>query len=304
MIPCLLSIWLYDETHRWKKALILLAVGAATFLTTVPYFLLDNSQFLRGIGYSASHYYKGFALYGPRGLPQLLHYMKGLVEAYGVAFVLVGVVGFFHQSKFNPKRTLILVSFPAALTLFMCCLAEHSWRNVLPAYCMFPVFVASGVNAIADKLRFRFAERVAASSIAIFGIFFLNFSLLKQHYRPYPETRVLAKRWLEASVEQGADLVVADELKFDRALEARYSVRRISVENTMAIKAFSQENKPIYFLMPKLSPYFATPGMWASLEALTAQPRVHLVTTFRGIELPARQYFVHFTSPTIVVFKK
>ena len=115
MIPCLLTIWLYDQNERKKKSLILLAIGAATFLITVPYFIVDNSQFLRGIGYSAFHYYEGFAWHGPRGLPQMLHYEKGLVEAYGVAFVLVGLIGFFYQARLNPKRTLILVVFPVAL---------------------------------------------------------------------------------------------------------------------------------------------------------------------------------------------
>gem|GEM_PF-3850833 len=93
MIPCLFSIWLYDGRDRMKKSLILLAVGAATFLVTVPYFIINNSQFLRGIGYCAFNYYNGFALHGPRGLPQLLHYIKGLIGAFGVGFALVGVVG-------------------------------------------------------------------------------------------------------------------------------------------------------------------------------------------------------------------
>jgi 4-amino-4-deoxy-L-arabinose transferase-like glycosyltransferase len=304
MIPCLLSIWLYDENERKKKSLLLLAVGAATFLLTVPYFIIDNPQFLRGIGYSAYHYYNGFALYGPRGLPQLLLYLKGVLDAYGIAFVLVGALGYFYQARLHPKRTLILVAFPAALTLFMCCLREHSWRNVLPAYFLFPVLVAAGVDAIAEKLKFRFRDVASTIAVALTGIFFLGIPRLKECYLPYPETRVVAKQWIEINLEQGATLVVADELKFDKALDKRHSVRRVSVEDTAAIKEILAENKPTYFLMPKLSSEFATQQMRQTLGVLADYPGVRSVKEFGGAKLPMSQYFVHFASPSVVVIKK
>jgi len=181
---------------------------------------------------------------------------------------------------------------------------EHPPRNVLAAICIFPIFVAAGVDAIAEKLRFRFSNLVTTFAIVLVGVCFLNIHFLKNFYWPHPETRLVAKKWLEVNVGQGASLVIAEELKIDRAVDARYSVRRMSIENTAAIQEALNDSKPTYFLVPKLDEAFATPAMRRSLELLAAHPGAKAVRSFFGVNLPARRYYVHFTSPTVVVIKK
>ena len=241
VVPPLLVILLYCKKNRLGKILVFLLAVVVGSLLLMPTLLTNFSTFFDHIAGSMYHYSRGHVGHeGQPGVSQLVHYLNTIVGAYGLPTLLPAILGLVVAFWKNWKGTLILVSFPTLLLLFMSAQRARFERNIVSTHLFYGLFVAVGILFAYDLLN-QLLERYAplkrapgwrrlAILLALAGLvaWLLPVRQVLAWTEAQPDSRNLATAWILDNVPQGSTLLIAEELRMDTTpLEADY---RVAVE--------------------------------------------------------------------------
>lgn|GEM_PF-1025686 len=240
LIPSLLMIAAYSKHKLWKGSILVITM-IVSFFILVPYSLLDFPTFLNHVGFEVFHYKHGHAGYdGPPGFPQMIFYLKQLLNDFGWGSSVFVVVGLIIPFRIDWRKAGIFLSFPALFLLYMSSQKVHFVRNIVSLYAFYAVFAAIGVIGVyrgllslsASILKTSFSlSRISAISVCLVGmcmVLCFPVSRLFLWVPVTPDTRNVAVEWMTHNVPQHATVVVPTELFFDvRALEETHQIVRI-----------------------------------------------------------------------------
>jgi len=276
-IPCILTILLYSKRQRAHKILLLLAIMFVAFVMVVPYSILDFKTFLDDVGFEAHHYQKGHrGSDGVTGFPQFIYYLRGdapgggflgqgILKDFGYWTCLFAIIGVITALLKNWKKTVVLLSFPAALLWYMSMQKVHFIRNIVSVYAFYALF--AGVGAIglyrllslaASKLpflRISVKSRSYVITCLLIAAFMLVFPVDRtvKWAQAKADSRKLALKWIAENVEKRSIIIVPEELSIDiRPLRKDYFVRTWKFED-LGKGEFDQRVKHLdnpYILLP------------------------------------------------------
>jgi 4-amino-4-deoxy-L-arabinose transferase-like glycosyltransferase len=239
LMPSALSIFFYSKEHKVKKVLLLISVTLLVFIICVPYSILDFNTFLDGIGFNIFHYKSGHAGHsGTPGFPQFLYYCGALVEQFGYGFIAFTILGLLLSLISNPKKGMILLSFPLLLLIYMSTLTVHFTRNILVIYVLVCIYCSLGIYHV-FKYLYSLAENFSLISgyklfqkaipsllIAAIISILLPIESLRSAYDLKPDSRNLASHWLESNLALDSVILVPEELDLDtRRLKEKYRIQ-------------------------------------------------------------------------------
>lgn len=227
-VPSLLIILTQRQGRRLVLCSTLLVAAALAFLVLVPYSLLDLNTFLDHLGTQVHHYSSGHPGFdGPKGAPQLRHYLGGLVEDYGWATVPFFIAGLTAMVRARPRAALVFLSFPVLHLLFFSSKSVHFTRNVALVYVCYSVFIAIGLvllyqfaiwalrkMAILEKSATQ-QRTVALVVVLLTAVVLFPIGHAIELARMLPDSRHLAAEWILANVKAGSHLLVPSELSMD-----------------------------------------------------------------------------------------
>jgi hypothetical protein len=259
ILPVLLAIGFHfgGARRRWAWA-VALATTAAAFFAAVPYSLIDIPAFLNGVAWEAFHYASGHrGSTGEPGLPQLLYYGRHFASEFGVAGVILAVVGISVYAASDWRRAAVLAAFPIALLWLLASQRVRFERNVLSLHPLVAMFAAFGLLFLHGWVLRLAARRewtprtlkavLAGLALMIAAVPLWHFA---GHLRDRTDSRNVALAWLEERIPRGWTIVVPKELAFDRRkLEARgWKVRVVDFE---AAQDTSDVPSPAVVMVPR-----------------------------------------------------
>ena len=237
LLPVMIAILLFMERDRRLEATaIAMATAGLSFLVVVPYSVIDLPAFINGLAIEAYHYavvrHPNDA--GAPGTDKLIFYATALSRDFGVAGLVLGLVGLVSATVSDWRRTLVVVSFPVALLAVLSMQKVGFERNILPIFPCVAVFITSGVIFLHQRLtHVSFYRRMNASVLrrAISVLAFLALLLLglsaplseiSGQISVTEESRTRAADWIRKHVATDTTIVVPEELHFDtRPLTSR-----------------------------------------------------------------------------------
>jgi tetratricopeptide (TPR) repeat protein len=185
-------------------AIVLVAAGVA-FLVTSPYVLLDRASFLKDLGAEREH--MRFGHFGTADGPawgyyalawtRVLGWPLGVASAAAVALALV-------------RRQRGALELAAAIALYYAVVGSWSMKADRYLAPLVPIALALGAAALAEvlgrwpALRARTAALAAWGAVGIVGIATTLALWAPITARLEPDSRTLARRWVEANVPEGA----------------------------------------------------------------------------------------------------
>jgi 4-amino-4-deoxy-L-arabinose transferase-like glycosyltransferase len=266
MVPCILCFILYHR-ERWM-ALSLLMIGSTvvTFVLLAPYTLFDLPVFLEFTGKEVRHYQEGHKGHdGQPGIGQLLYYLGALREDFGWILSGLGAFGVVYMFRLQWEKTLILLSYPATLLLFMCAQKVHFPRNIVSVYVLMSLAVALGVVGIFRKMcpllakqRYFNAHPVlrclcVGGAIGLIAALTLPVRKIASAYDLHPESRNVATTWIRDNVPGGSTILIPKELSIDpRALQGDYRVGTVTLsDENISVAEIQNQYKGAYILIPR-----------------------------------------------------
>lgn len=284
LVPFLLRIVLLRSGQRLYSSYILIAVTLLTFVLIVPYSVLDFGLFRANVKYEIHHYQTGHpGNEGQPGLPQLLHYLAKLRMEFGLPGFWLGLAGLVDLFRRRFRAALILTSFPFCLLLFMSGQKVHFIRNIISIYALYPVFIALGVvwsAGIAGRLINRSLGRgslarafrgpldlAAVLLVSILLILGLPWTFIRASLAVPQDSRKAAVTWIEHNLENGARLIVAQELGMDLSdLEASYRIQGYPFLEYRP--AQSDSGRSVFYIVPGFGFSDKYPAHRAVIESL------------------------------------
>ena len=263
--PCILSIWFWSGEAKLRHLVLFGAVCVLSFLAAVPFAIFDTWRFLDDVRAAIHHYATGHPGFeAAPGLEQLRYYARILVDDLGWLAPWLAITGAIIIARADARLATVLAAFPIALLLLMIAQRVHFARNALAVLPFYAVLATLGMIAASDAvrralrrlpgLRDRDAFTSGAAGVLIIGAFAasLPWHHLVQAYGVRPDSRNLARRWIEAHLAPGSRLMVARELGMDTgALRARYTVderwfRKVDTERI-------PDGAAAYWLVPRFA---------------------------------------------------
>ena len=215
-----LAMLLFQNRQRLRRDMTIAAFAAASaFLIAVPYALLDFPAFREGVLAEIHHYATGHLGFdGDPGLDQISFYLGSLAQDFGIlsfGFALVGIVALVNRDW---KRMVPVLLMPTSLLILMSLQRVRFERNLLSAYPVFAILVASGIVIAGRSVASRVSGlgRSAGTGLAV-AVFLasLNWSRVFAAYDPIPDSRHRAARWIHEELPVGARLWVPVALGLD-----------------------------------------------------------------------------------------
>lgn len=271
VIPPILTVLFFSKKQRIYRISLIFCFMLLGFFLAVPYSLLDFSTFLNDIGNMGYHYKSGHQGFeGIPGIPQLVYYLKVLIGDFGYWTVLFAAVGLITAAVKTWKKTLVLLSFPLSLLIYMSLQKVHFIRNILALYGFYALFAAIGILGLYELLRQilqrsrisiflnKPKNRYLTSLILVAILFVICFPVLRpiQWAGIKPDSRNLAVKWIKKNIGTGSILIVPDELcLYTGHLEKDYKVVKTEF-GKLEWDKFFQDLKPsgqVHVLMPQFS---------------------------------------------------
>ncbi|MEQ1728493.1 MAG: hypothetical protein ABL982_08930 [Vicinamibacterales bacterium] len=161
IVPVLLGIVLCQPRgQRLRGCAAALVAMVVAFLVAVPYSLLDIPGFLNGVASEAFHYASGHRGYNEEpGLLQFLYYARHVASEFGIAGVVVAMVGLAALARADWRRALVLVSLPTVLLVMLSAQRVHFPRNVLSLHPIVAIWIAIGLSIMHEWLGRLLAQR-------------------------------------------------------------------------------------------------------------------------------------------------
>jgi hypothetical protein len=220
-----------------------LALGTAvSFGLFQPFALVEREQLVADLTHEIRHYQTGHpGNEADPGLPQLRYYLGVLGNDFGWLPCACGLAGIAATLRRNRRATLLVLSFPAAMFLYLSAQRVHFARTALPAIAVLGVFVALGLEVVAERMApllrtalsrlgspdgdARAAGTVDAR-LVLGGLLLVTlgpglFALAGQAIDPVRDSRVAVGRWLSDHAQRPCRALLPVQLKIDPVPIAR-----------------------------------------------------------------------------------
>ena len=196
---------------RWQLLVLAGTLGAAVFVLTSPYVLLDFPSFWANFTTERVHMKLGH--FGLDNTPAWLFYIRRLGGSLlGWPVLMAALAGIILSvRRLSRPWTTVLVVYLLVFLLPMGTWAMKADRYLLPVLPVIMLMAASGVELILRHLRY--SER--SPSLRMILIVAVTAALAIIPVREYPElwnrsrkdTRSLAKEWIEENLPQGSFII-------------------------------------------------------------------------------------------------
>ena len=271
LLPVLIAIYLFMERDRRLQATaIAIATAGLSFLAVVPYSVITLPDFVNGLARQAYHYTTGHPGFEANpGLDQLVFYASRLSWDFGVAGLILCLIGLISAAVSDWRRTLVLISFPVALLALLSAQRVHFPRNILPVFPCVAVLITCGIYFLHGRLmRISYVRRIdvqglqSAMGVVVFlGLFALGMNVPLSKFaiqmEVAGESRVRAVAWIKKHVATDATVIVPEELHLDtRPLASSgYPIRVVefkALDTTQSIDSLMAETPgPVVVLVPR-----------------------------------------------------
>lgn len=137
---------------RWWHWLLLIAVPAVTFLTVMPFALLDFKRFITDLAQSTSSYHAPGPSQSRPGIRHLTLILTQFGENLGIAAALLALVGVGLMAtavRTRPPLILLFV-FPLAFVLYMSTTTPDYHRNFMQLYPFLCLYAGYGLYRLAE----------------------------------------------------------------------------------------------------------------------------------------------------------
>ncbi len=229
LLPVLLAIYLFMERgHRLQATGIAITIAGLSFLAVAPYTVIALPDFVNGLARQAYHYATGHPGFEANpGLDQLVFYASHLAWDFGVAGLILCLIGLISAAYSDWRRTLILISFPVALLALLSAQRVHFPRNILPVFPLVAVLITCGIYFLHGRLmRVAWIRRrdvgglqSAIGVVGFVGLFALGLNVPLSKFaiqmEVASESRVRAVAWIKKHVATDATVIVPQELHLD-----------------------------------------------------------------------------------------
>ena len=238
-LPALLALAFRGGSARWSKALVLVAVAAATFVAAVPYAVLDTPAFLTDLGKIMGIYQDGFVNNEAEpGLPHLLLNLRKLVVDQGWLTLPFAFAGLWSLIRRQPRRTALVTVFPLALLAHMSLQKAHFVRNLLSLFPLYALLVATGLIVAYRALGHWLAARpltgpwlrfAPVAVVTLAALVTLPVTRPLAAWSVTLDSRKVAVSWMLDHLPPRSTLLSAEELSIDlRPLaKAGHKIRRL-----------------------------------------------------------------------------
>ena len=142
-------------------------VSLGAFLATTPYALLDWTQFVADLRFSAAHYSAGGHgdFTGRWQLDDYTHFiLRDSLRVTGGAAILLGLP--LLARRYGPQLVVLLPVIVAEVVL-LASQSVHFLRNLLPVFPLLVLVAAAGAVALVDWLAPRRIRRIAIAALAV-----------------------------------------------------------------------------------------------------------------------------------------
>jgi len=145
----------------WWHWLLLIAVPAITFLTVMPFALLDFKRFITDLAQSTSSYHAPGPSQSRPGIRHLTLIFTQFGENLGIAAALLALVGAGLSAAAARTRPplILLLAFPLAFVLYMSTTTPDYHRNFMQLYPFLCLYAGYGLYRLAEL-------RVVANAMA------------------------------------------------------------------------------------------------------------------------------------------
>jgi 4-amino-4-deoxy-L-arabinose transferase-like glycosyltransferase len=205
----------------WGLIIRLLVVFAGTFAVTTPSIFLYPVQFIRQLGFQVIFYSTSEGFSEP-GLAQARYQASELAQNFGVAVILMGLLGSIFLLLMQKTRTIFLIILVGFLPflVFMLSSRVNYHRNWLLLYPVIAIAGATGVWIVSIIIFERYS-RTAMRDVAgilvyvslLIGLSFPSFKQSIESISVQRDTRTVAMQsvWRSAC-DRGVDVVVDEML--------------------------------------------------------------------------------------------
>jgi hypothetical protein len=192
----------------WARLGLAVVVGLAAFAVTSPFVLLDAKTFAQHMRLESQHMRLGH--FGSDTYSSASFYIRALPEMIlGLPLTLFGLFGLaFLAGVRRYAWAIVLAAFLVPYILVVASWSMKAYRYLLPAL---PVVMLLTMGSLVEGLRHRRwtlapgAARVGALVLAGLLLAAPSLARFPLHLeRIQPDTRTLAKRWIEANVPPGS----------------------------------------------------------------------------------------------------
>jgi len=209
-----------DRTRGFGlKWLVLLLFALAGFLLGNPYAILDMPAFLEGL--TTQYGLRGKMWLGQSAAPVPLLVLQALADELGwplLLFFPFAVVACLTRGGARAKVVVLALSLVLALILYHSAQALFFARFLLPCTPFIALVCAWGIDALREESRFPVARRaiVLGAAVALLIVSPLARSLYLAVILHRPDTRLLAKAYLDRVVPAGSTIVLEGSRYFPR----------------------------------------------------------------------------------------
>jgi 4-amino-4-deoxy-L-arabinose transferase-like glycosyltransferase len=208
LIAVVVAHWLCSRKVRLLDRKLMAAVAAsfAAFVLTTPFAVLDWPTFLSDLSSSAAMRYSGNFWASGTFYP-----FTSLLSTFGQPVGGVALLGVGYAILRHRPADLIVASQPILVGLFLMLFRVKESTHMLVA---FPAISILAASLIVDATSWIFRRRLTSQAVAVATVtgFLIAWPALKSFRASYrlslPDTRILAKSWVEKNIPPGSKIVM------------------------------------------------------------------------------------------------
>jgi hypothetical protein len=211
LISIFVSHWLYSKQTSHARLLDpkLMGAGAASFaafILTTPFAILDWQTFVSDLASGAAMRYSGnFWAAG------IFYPFTSLLSTFGQPVGTVALLGLGYALLRRRPADLILASQPIFVGLFLMLFRVKESTHMLVAFLAISILAASFLIEVIDWLLHRRAslQPVVATAVTVLLLVAPALKSFQASYRlSLPDTRILAKAWVEKNIPPDSKIVM------------------------------------------------------------------------------------------------
>ena len=193
-----------------------------TFFLVSPFCLLDFPSFWSDFSFEMRHMASGHFGHEEDNIPYLSYMTGYLKKGCGIPIELLALLGFTLMFVRRRKKELLFLSFPILYFAIVGRWSVQSDRYILPIVPFLLVAAAYSLHSALEKIPLRGIRQSIITGICALCLIIPPAAHIIQHknFHRKPDTRALAKGWIERTVPQGS--IIALESHTPALDEKRY----------------------------------------------------------------------------------